>query len=40
MDGKAVITFPADTGERDQVWVDICAAIETRAAEMAGTRQQ
>lgn len=38
-DGKAVITFPADTGERDQAWVDICAAVEVRAAEMASTRR-
>ncbi len=39
-DGKAVITFPADTGERDQAWADICAAIEARVTEMAGMRQR
>jgi small GTP-binding protein len=30
-DGKAVITFPDDTGERDQVWTDIATVIEERA---------
>jgi hypothetical protein len=30
-DGKAVITFPEETGERDQVWTDIAKAIERRA---------
>lgn len=34
-DGKPVITFSPDNGDRDQVWADIAAAIETRArAEM------
>jgi hypothetical protein len=27
-DGKAVITFPEATGERDQAWLDIAKAIE------------
>jgi small GTP-binding protein len=30
-DNKAVITFPKDNGERDQVWADIATAIEKRA---------
>lgn len=30
-DGKAIITFPEDTGERDQVWTDIAKAIEKLA---------
>jgi len=30
-DSKAVITFPEETGERDQVWTDIAKAIENRA---------
>ncbi|HEY0430416.1 MAG TPA: toll/interleukin-1 receptor domain-containing protein, partial [Pyrinomonadaceae bacterium] len=30
-DNKAVITFSAATGERDQVWTDIAAVIEERA---------
>jgi len=30
-DGKAVITFSKDNGERDQVWTDIATAIEKRA---------
>ncbi|HEX8922104.1 MAG TPA: toll/interleukin-1 receptor domain-containing protein, partial [Pyrinomonadaceae bacterium] len=30
-DGKAVITFSKDNGERDQVWADIATVIETRA---------
>jgi small GTP-binding protein len=31
--GKAVITFSKDTGERDQVWADVAAVIEERAKE-------
>jgi small GTP-binding protein len=31
--GRAVITFSKDTGERDQVWADIAAVIEERARE-------
>jgi small GTP-binding protein len=30
-DGKAVITFPEKTGERDQVWMEIAKEIERRA---------
>lgn len=30
-DGKAVITFSEENGERDQVWTDIAAVIEERA---------
>ena len=30
-DGKAVITFAKDNGERDQVWADIATVIEKRA---------
>jgi hypothetical protein len=30
-DGKAIITFAKDTGERDQVWADIATIIENRA---------
>ena len=30
-DGRAVITFPKDSGARDQAWADIAAAIEQRA---------
>jgi small GTP-binding protein len=30
-DGKAVITFSKDNGERDQAWADIATAIENRA---------
>jgi small GTP-binding protein len=30
-DGKAVITFSKDNGERDQVWTDIATVIEKRA---------
>ncbi len=30
-DGKAVITFSTDDGERDQVWTDIATVIEKRA---------
>jgi hypothetical protein len=30
-DGKPVITFPIDTGARDQVWTNIATAIEKRA---------
>ena len=30
-DGKPVITFPEETGARDQVWTDIAKAIEKRA---------
>ena len=29
-DGKAVITFSKDNGERDQVWADISTVIEKR----------
>lgn len=28
-DGKAVITFPEETGERDQVWTDIAKALQS-----------
>ena len=31
-DGKAVISFSKDNGERDQVWADICKTIELIAA--------
>lgn len=34
-EGKPVITFPKNTGERDQVWADIAAVIERRAKERA-----
>jgi hypothetical protein len=27
-DGKALITFPEETGQRDQVWTDIAKVIE------------
>jgi hypothetical protein len=30
-DSKAVISFPEETGERDQVWTDIAKAIKNRA---------
>jgi hypothetical protein len=30
-DGKAVITFSKDNGNRDQVWADIATVIEKRA---------
>ena len=30
-DGRAVITFPEETGERDQVWVEIAQVIEDHA---------
>ena len=30
-DGKAVITFSKETGDRDQVWADIATVIENRA---------
>jgi len=30
-DGKAVITFSKDNGDRDQVWADIASVIEKRA---------
>ena len=30
-DGKAVITFSKDNGDRDQVWADIATVVETRA---------
>lgn len=30
-DGKAIITFSKDTGDRDQVWTDIAKVIEKRA---------
>ncbi|WP_163667392.1 toll/interleukin-1 receptor domain-containing protein [Adonisia turfae] len=33
-DGKAVITFPEDTGERDQAWTEIAKAIEKIAKEL------
>lgn len=32
-DGKAVITFSKENGERDQVWADIATEIENRAKE-------
>jgi hypothetical protein len=32
-DGKAIITFSPDTGDRDQVWTDIANAIEERAKQ-------
>ena len=32
-DGKAVITFSKDNGERDQVWADVATVIEKRAKE-------
>jgi internalin A len=35
-DGKAVITFSPDNGERDQVWTDIATAIEKRAKANRG----
>ncbi|HEX7318697.1 MAG TPA: TIR domain-containing protein [Pyrinomonadaceae bacterium] len=34
-DGKPVITFSEETGERDQVWADIASAIEERARAVA-----
>jgi hypothetical protein len=34
-DGKAVITFSKDNGDRDQAWTDIATAIEQRAKEKA-----
>ena len=30
-DGKAVIAFPEETGERDQVWTEIAKVIESQA---------
>jgi hypothetical protein len=30
-DGKAVITFAKENGERDHVWADIATVIEKRA---------
>ena len=33
-DGQAVITFPGETGERDQVWTDIAKVIESQAEEL------
>jgi len=30
-DGKAVITFSKENGERDQVWADIATVIKKRA---------
>ncbi len=33
-DGKAVITFSEETGERDQAWTDIAKAIEKFAKEL------
>ena len=30
-DGKAVITFSKENGDRDQVWADIASVIEKRA---------
>lgn len=36
-DGKPVITFSKDNGDRDQVWADIAAVIEKRAKEKATT---
>jgi hypothetical protein len=32
-DGKPVITFSKDNGDRDKVWEDIATAIEKRANE-------
>jgi small GTP-binding protein len=34
-DNKAVITFPKETGARDQVWMEIATAIEDRAKKNA-----
>lgn len=39
-DAKAVITFREETGERDQVWTDICRIIERRAVGTASERQR
>ena len=33
-DGKPVITFPEETGERDQAWTDIAKAIEKFAKDL------
>lgn len=33
-DGEAVITFPEETGARDQAWTDIAKVIEHRAKEL------
>ena len=30
-DGKAVVTYPTDNGQRDQVWADIASVLEKRA---------
>lgn len=35
-DAQPVITFPVETGERDQVWTDIAKVIERRAEELRG----
>ena len=35
-DGKAVITFPENTGERDQAWTDIAKVLEKFAKELRG----
>ena len=37
-DGKAVITFSKDNGDRDQAWTDIATAIEKRCQEKASQR--
>ncbi len=37
---RPVITFAKETGERDQVWTDICGIIEARATQMASVRQR
>lgn len=34
-DGKPVITFPEDTGERDQAWTEISQVIEAQATDLA-----
>lgn len=36
-DGKAVITFSKDNGDRDQVWTDIATVIESRAKTKKAT---
>ncbi|WP_215610631.1 toll/interleukin-1 receptor domain-containing protein [Leptothoe spongobia] len=35
-DGKPVITFPNDNGERDQAWTDIAKELEKFAKELQG----
>jgi hypothetical protein len=32
-DGKAIITFPIDTGARDKIWKTIAQEIEKRTEE-------